>query len=50
LAAAGLPTVDTLGPRGGELHSPREYVLLDSLTERAKLAALFLMKLANGAA
>ena len=49
-AAAGLPTVDTLGPRGGELHSPREYLLLDSLTERAKLAALLLMKLAAGTA
>jgi glutamate carboxypeptidase len=49
LSAAGLPTVDTLGPRGGELHSWREYLLLDSLTERAKLAALLVMKLANGA-
>jgi glutamate carboxypeptidase len=49
LAAAGLPTVDTLGPRGGELHSPREYLLIDSLMERAKLAALLLMKLADGA-
>jgi glutamate carboxypeptidase len=48
LAAAGLPTVDTLGPRGGELHSPREYLLLDSLTERAKLAALLMMRIASG--
>jgi glutamate carboxypeptidase len=48
LAAAGLPTVDTLGPRGGELHSPREYVRLDSLVERAKLTALLLMRLAAG--
>ena len=48
LAAAGLPTVDTLGPRGGDLHSPNEYLLLDSLTERAKLSALLLMKLASG--
>lgn len=45
LAAAGLANVDTLGPRGGEIHSHREYVLLDSLTERAKLSALFMMKL-----
>jgi glutamate carboxypeptidase len=50
LAAAGLPTVDTLGPCGGELHSPREYLLIDSLTERAKLAALLLLTLAVGAA
>lgn len=48
LAAAGLPTVDTLGPRGGGIHSPDEYLLLDSLTERAKLTALLLMKLATG--
>ena len=48
LAAAGLPTIDTLGPRGGGLHSPQEYLLLDSLTERAKLSALLLMKLASG--
>ncbi len=48
LAAAGLATVDTLGPRGGDLHSPSEYLLLDSLTERAKLTALLLMKLASG--
>ena len=45
LAAAGLPTVDTLGPRGGGLHSDAEYLLLDSLTERAKLTALLLLKL-----
>ena len=48
LAAAGLPTVDTLGVRGGDIHSPNEYLLLDSLTERAKLTALLLMKLASG--
>ena len=48
LTAAGLPTVDTLGPRGGDLHSPTEYLLLDSLTERAKLSALLLMKIASG--
>jgi len=48
LAAAGLPTVDSLGPRGGEIHTPNEFVELDSLTERAKLAALLLMKLATG--
>lgn len=44
LASAGLPTLDTLGVRGGKLHTPEEYIELDSLTERAQLAALFLMK------
>ncbi|MBQ26729.1 MAG: acetylornithine deacetylase [Nitrospiraceae bacterium] len=48
LAAAGLPTVDSLGARGGDTHSPREFLEVDSLTERAKLVALFLMKLAAG--
>lgn len=48
LAAAGLTVVDSLGPRGGNLHSPEEYLLLDSLPERAKLTALFLHRLAAG--
>jgi glutamate carboxypeptidase len=48
LAAAGLPNVDTMGVRGGDIHSPNEYLLIDSLTERAKLTALMLMKLASG--
>lgn len=49
LAAAGLPNIDTMGPCGGNLHSPREFVLLDSLTQRAKLAALVMLHLAEGA-
>jgi glutamate carboxypeptidase len=48
LAAAGLPAIDSLGPRGGNIHSNREFILLDSLPERAKLSALFLLKLAAG--
>jgi glutamate carboxypeptidase len=47
LAAAGLPNVDTMGPCGGNLHSDREFVLLESLPERAKLAELVLEKLAE---
>jgi glutamate carboxypeptidase len=31
-------TVDGLGPRGGGAHTPREYVLIDSLRERAEVA------------
>ena len=49
LAAAGLPVVDTLGAVGGNLHSDHEYVRISSLTERAKLTALVLMRLATGA-
>lgn len=48
LWASGCPNVDTLGVRGGEIHSDREFVVLSSLTERAKLSALILMKIASG--
>jgi glutamate carboxypeptidase len=48
LAAEGLPVADTLGPVGGELHSPGEYVLIDSLVQRAQLTAVTLAKLAEG--
>ncbi len=48
LAAAGLPNVDTMGVRGGEIHSDREYLIVDSLTERAELMGLLLMRLASG--
>lgn len=48
LAAAGLPNIDTLGPRGGNIHSDEEFLDLDSLAERARLAALLLFKLATG--
>jgi len=50
LAAAGLPNVDTLGPRGGGLHSDGEFVLVKSLPERAKLSTLMLMRYAAGEA
>ncbi|MGB7406073.1 MAG: hydrolase [Pacificimonas sp.] len=48
LAAAGLAVVDTMGVRGGAIHSDREFLIVDSLTERAQLAALTLMRLAQG--
>jgi glutamate carboxypeptidase len=48
LAAAGLPVVDTLGVRGGAIHSEKEYLLVDSLVERAQLSALLLVRLASG--
>ncbi|GGO87962.1 hypothetical protein GCM10011348_42330 [Marinobacterium nitratireducens] len=49
LAAAGIPNIDTLGVQGGKIHSSDEYMLVSSFTERAKLSALILMKLADGA-
>lgn len=48
LAAAGLANVDNLGPRGGGLHSGDEHIEIESLTERARLAALYLWRLAAG--
>jgi len=48
LAAAGLPTVDTLGVRGGGIHSPDEYLIVKSLVERATLTACLLAGLADG--
>jgi glutamate carboxypeptidase len=48
LAAAGLPTVDSLGVTGAGIHSADEYVLVGSLVERSQLTALLLMKLASG--
>lgn len=48
LAAAGLPNVDTMGVRGGDIHSDQEFVVIDSLIERARLSALLLMRLADG--
>ena len=46
-AAAGLPNVDTLGPLGGAIHSSDEYLIPESLVERAKLSALILLSYAN---
>ena len=48
LSAEGLPVLDTLGVRGGEIHSTREFILIDSLVERACLSALLLTDLAQG--
>jgi glutamate carboxypeptidase len=41
-AAAGLPTLDGFGPRGGGAHAVSEHVLLGSLAERAALLAAVL--------
>lgn len=48
LARHGLAVIDTLGVRGGNIHSAEEYIVLDSLAERAALSALLLFDLANG--
>lgn len=48
LSAAGLPTLDSAGAVGGNIHTEEEYLNLDSLTERARLLTLFLIKFAKG--
>ena len=47
LSLQGLPVIDTLGVRGGAIHSEHEFILLDSLVERAALSTLLLIDLAN---
>ena len=50
IAACGVPVVDTMGVRGGKIHSPEEYLIVDSLKERAALSALTILRLAKDAA
>jgi glutamate carboxypeptidase len=46
IAACGIPVVDTMGVRGGDIHSANEYLIVDSLKERAQLSALTILRLA----
>lgn len=48
LFAYGLPCVDTLGVRGGAIHSRDEFLIPESLVERAQLCALLLHRYAAG--
>ncbi|MDT8279410.1 MAG: hydrolase [Erythrobacter sp.] len=48
IAACGVPVVDTMGVRGGAIHSPDEYLIVPSLTERATLSARVIERLAMG--
>jgi glutamate carboxypeptidase len=48
IAACGVPVVDTMGVRGGSIHSSEEFLIVPSLAERAQLSALVLHRLANG--
>jgi len=46
IAACGVPVVDTMGARGGAIHSDQEYLIVESLVERAQLSALTILRLA----
>ena len=48
IAACGVPVVDTMGVRGGKIHSMEEYLIAASLPERAALSALTILRLADG--
>ena len=48
IAAVGVPVVDTMGVRGGAIHSTDEYLIVPSLAERAALSAVVLHRLAGG--
>ncbi len=47
IAACGVPVVDTMGARGGLIHSPEEFLIPDSLPERAALSALAILRIAE---
>ena len=47
IAACGVPVVDTMGVRGGSIHSDAEFLLTDSLPERAQLSALAIWRIAH---
>jgi glutamate carboxypeptidase len=46
IAACGIPVVDTMGVRGGSIHSAEEFLITESLVERARLSALTIMRIA----
>ncbi len=48
IAACGVPVIDTMGVRGGKIHSSEEYLITDSLGERAALSALTILRLSEG--
>ncbi|MGR3496629.1 M20/M25/M40 family metallo-hydrolase [Citreimonas sp.] len=43
--ALGLPTLDSIGVRGADLHTLNEHIHVDSLVERARLAAALYCRL-----
>lgn len=45
IAAQKVPVVDTMGVRGGAIHSEEEYLIPDSLPERAALSAVVISRL-----
>jgi glutamate carboxypeptidase len=48
IAGCGVPVIDTMGACGGNIHSPQEFLQVDSLVPRARLTALVLHRLDAG--
>ena len=45
LRLRGVPVIDTMGVRGGAIHSSDEFMIIDSLAERAALSAVTIMRI-----
>lgn len=48
IASCGVPVVDTMGVVGGAIHTDNEYMICDSLAERAAIAAVAIQRIAQG--
>jgi len=48
LAAHGLANLDNMGVVGDKIHSDQEWMRVSSISERAKLSALLLLRLSSG--
>ncbi|HET9810956.1 MAG TPA: hydrolase [Sphingomicrobium sp.] len=48
IAACGVPVVDTMGVRGGKIHSMEEFLIAESLAERAALSIVTILRIAEG--
>ncbi|VXD00128.1 hydrolase [Sphingomonas sp. AX6] len=45
IAACGVPIIDTMGARGGAIHSSDEFMIPESLGERASLSAVTILRI-----
>ncbi len=45
IAACGVPVIDTMGARGGAIHSADEFMIPESLGERAALSAVTILRI-----
>ncbi len=48
-AALGIPTLDGLGPVGGDAHNPGEYILVSSIVPRVAMLAGLIRRICEGA-